>query len=237
MPLKRAYAFRDSLRTKRAKKSMFARYRKASRKTPRRQKSTVAMGLGFPSKVTQTHKYVEGFLVSPTAGAMATYNFNANGMYDPNRTGTGHQPMYFDQMMALYDHYVVTKARITVTICPAAQSNVVLHAGLFENDDGSTTPSSVEYIAEQTSGSTRHIGANSTDPVKLTKTYRPKKIWGASPLSMAAQQGSAAANPTEETVWTLAIQNVTTGATTACWVSVSIVYDCVWTEVKDQAGS
>lgn len=239
MPLKRAYGFRDGLRTKRTKKSMFARYRKAAKKggSNRRQKSLVKLGLGFPSRVTQTHKYREGFLVSPTAGAMATYNFNANGMYDPNRSGTGHQPMYFDQMTALYDHFVVTKATITVTLCPAAQSNVVMAVALFENDDGTSVPTTVDYIAEQTSGVVKMIGANDTKPVVLRRTYKPKKIWGVNPAALAQQQGSAAADPTEITCWTLAAQNVTTGATTAMWVQVDIRYEAMWTEVKDQAGS
>jgi len=36
-------------------------------------------------------------------------------MYDPDITGTGHQPAGFDQMMLSYEHYIVTRARIWAT--------------------------------------------------------------------------------------------------------------------------
>lgn len=48
------------------------------------------------------------------AGTAATYVFSANGLYDPNITGVGHQPTAFDQFMAIYGIYTVTKATIKV---------------------------------------------------------------------------------------------------------------------------
>lgn len=43
-----------------------------------------------------------------------TMVFAANGLYDPDITGVGHQPRGYDQIIQLYDHYVVTKAKIEV---------------------------------------------------------------------------------------------------------------------------
>lgn len=48
------------------------------------------------------------------AGTAGTYVFSANGLYDPNITGVGHQPTGFDQLMAIYGSYTVTKATIKV---------------------------------------------------------------------------------------------------------------------------
>jgi hypothetical protein len=50
-----------------------------------------------------------------TAGAIATYFFSANGLFDPNITGTGHQPLGFDTMMTYYEQYTVLSAKISVT--------------------------------------------------------------------------------------------------------------------------
>jgi len=44
----------------------------------------------------------------------ATQVFAANGLYDPDISGIGHQPRGYDQIIQLYDHYVVTKAKIEV---------------------------------------------------------------------------------------------------------------------------
>jgi hypothetical protein len=39
-------------------------------------------------------------------------------MFDPDISGTGHQPMPFDTLMSLYEQYVVTDSAITVTGLP-----------------------------------------------------------------------------------------------------------------------
>jgi hypothetical protein len=61
---------------------------------------------------------------SGTAGALSVYFFTANGLFDPNITGTGHQPMGFDTMMQYYEQYTVIRSKITVVayntgvLCP-----------------------------------------------------------------------------------------------------------------------
>jgi len=55
--------------------------------------------------------YAETFSLTGTLG-YANYEFCANGVYDPNVTSTGHQPLYFDQYIALYERYMVKSSRI-----------------------------------------------------------------------------------------------------------------------------
>lgn len=64
---------------------------------------------GFPRRLYIAHKYVDLVSVSSTAGVVGSYFFKCNGMFDPNTTGTGHQPMYFDNCGAIYNHYTVVK--------------------------------------------------------------------------------------------------------------------------------
>lgn len=59
--------------------------------------------------------YGAKFTLTPGAGGtVANHVFSANGCYDPDITGAGHQPRGFDQLMALYDHYVVKNSKIEV---------------------------------------------------------------------------------------------------------------------------
>ncbi len=61
--------------------------------------------------------YETGISLTGTAGVYSQYVFTANGLYDPNITGTGHQPLGFDTMMAYYEQYTVMASKITVRAC------------------------------------------------------------------------------------------------------------------------
>jgi hypothetical protein len=41
------------------------------------------------------------------------HHFRTTAVYDPDYTGTGHQPYGFDQHSRLYNHYIVDTAIIT----------------------------------------------------------------------------------------------------------------------------
>lgn len=58
--------------------------------------------------------YEQDYKLSHATGAKQDYFFFANSLFDPNSTGTGHQPMGFDQMMLFYEHYCVTRAKLLV---------------------------------------------------------------------------------------------------------------------------
>lgn len=45
-----------------------------------------------------------------------TWQFCANSLYDPDQTGTGHQPLYFDNFMSVFEKYRVNFCQITVTV-------------------------------------------------------------------------------------------------------------------------
>lgn len=56
------------------------------------------------------------FSINPgVAGTAAAHVFAANGLYDVDTTGVGHQPTGFDQLMAMFNEYCVTEAEIEAT--------------------------------------------------------------------------------------------------------------------------
>lgn len=70
---------------------------------------------GFPTKVLVKHKYATTIGLDPGTGTIATYSFRTNSMYDPDRTGIGHQPRGYDQYALNYNHYTVVGSKIKVT--------------------------------------------------------------------------------------------------------------------------
>lgn len=221
---------------------------KASRKTGRKNKYTrfrnpmmnrtlVSTGLGFPKKVTMTHKYNEVIQVNTGAnGALNYYSFSCNGMYDPNITGTGHQPMYFDQMIALYNHYCVIGSKIKVkawkydTGAPVYGTIV----GLFINDDSTVTPTLTGCL--ENSNST-HVVINDRNVVQLTKSWSAKKNFGSAVLANTSLQGDGSSNPTEQSMFTIFFDSSYSITATAMVFEVEVEYIAVWKELKDIASS
>lgn len=212
--------------------------RSSKRARTTRFRNVVPMGRGFPKKTIMTHRYVETINVnSGAAGAIANYFFSANGMFDPNQTGSGHQPMYFDQMGALYDHYHVIGSKITVEATTQNNTFAAGTFGVFLNDDTTNTPATVTGACEQGSARYKHFPANSNNNQKVKKKWSAKKTFGGTVLSNTSLQGTTSANPTEQTFY-----NVFWGAddlTSNFQLTfiVTIEYIAVWDEVKDIAQS
>lgn len=86
------------------------------------------------------------------------WRFNINSMWDPDYTGLGHQPMYFDNYAALYQKYQVKYAKITATVInhyvnttDGGTNNVNHTYKLFLYKDAEQTtdmPSNVEQLIE-----------------------------------------------------------------------------------------
>lgn len=69
----------------------------------------------FPALYKANLRYSTALTLNSASGAVASYVFSANGLFDPDITSTGHQPAGFDQMMLSYEHYTVSGARISAT--------------------------------------------------------------------------------------------------------------------------
>jgi len=60
-------------------------------------------------------KYCESVNAS-LVGGVASYQFNLNSIFDPNRTGTGHQPYGRDTFDTLYNRYRVISCRYAIAV-------------------------------------------------------------------------------------------------------------------------
>ena len=63
--------------------------------------------------------------------------FSANSLYDPDTTGTGHQPRGFDQLSALYKMYRVHTAEFLFTVVNTGASRMYVNVA---PDTSSSTP-------------------------------------------------------------------------------------------------
>lgn len=76
----------------------------------------------FPKQKWLRMRYHTTTQLTCTSGIPSAHNYSCNSLYDPDFTGAGHQPMGYDQMALLYNHYLVAGAKITVKCIPTVPS-------------------------------------------------------------------------------------------------------------------
>lgn len=199
-------------------------------------RSTVNLGRGFPQKMIETHTYCEAVTLNTGAGGTLTsYNFSANGMFDPNITGTGHQPMFYDQMAAIYNHYCVIGSKCTVefvctnTSTTAANSDATV--GIILNDQ--TAIPTIAGLLEHPTSKHRMVGAANTMgslPTKFVQKFSAKKNFGKFDQGNSNFTGSISTNPAEQMYYTLFVDGTqaTNGVIVRAMVTIS--YIAVWSE-------
>lgn len=190
----------------------------------------------FPKSWIGPVRYVECFSMNAPIGVPTQYAFSANGLYDPNITGTGHQPMGFDQMMALYNHYEVIGAKITLT---AINSGTVegFNMGIKLDDNSTLAANDLNNSFEHPMTSWRSISSTYDTPNSITQTFSQKSFFG-DKSGDRETWGDAAANPIDQAYFICIVGPVTSTQDLATLPMVAqIDYLVKWHEPKDFVAS
>lgn len=103
-------------------------------------------------------KYVQNFNRTLADGILSVYQFRLNSIFDPDFTGTGHQPYGHDTFATLYNRYRVFAASWIIRVVNNGSVNVI-HTVLPEN--GQSTFSDNELLAETPRAITKLMSASS----------------------------------------------------------------------------
>jgi len=192
-------ARRPARRTAKAKPKYQKRSMSSAITVPRNSLS----GGGFPEKLTTTLRYVERITLV-IGGTTASKIFRMNSPFDPNYTDSGHQPMYFDQLAAVYGRYQVTGATLKCEFSPITSdtelvSNGPWLVGIGANNNG-TFSSNVETKCEQNRTQYGHLTRDqATALTTLQMTYLPKRDLGLNAMDDA--QGAVVSTNPITTYW------------------------------------
>ncbi len=225
--------------------------KRAHAKVTRTGRRPAASELMRPPLFRQVEKrtgqlYYDSGLSISAGGAIAYYRFSANGMFDPDVTGTGHQPMGFDTMMEYFDQYVVTRSHITVRFVHSTGEVLPVICGLKLADD-TASPSNQEFV-ENGLGRTGFFAGDASivqgkycqcqlsldcDVMAYFGRHEDEKQF----LNDVNMQGTAAANPTEQVYFLIAIWNMNGAVAPEAKLEVKLTYDAVYFEPRKHAVS
>ncbi len=182
-------------------------------------------------KTTMT--YCDQYTLQPTSAPVTSHQmFSLNGLHDPDITGFGHQPRGFDQLMTLYDHYVVIGVQVEALVTNLTTATAAVVATIRDNNVPDTN-----FISQMENPNRKTImlaGSDAGGSAKSIKfNFNPNKFLGRShPLSDPDVKGTATANPLEGCF--LQIGHLSDNGNTRNPISLTITmkYLCVLIEPK-----
>lgn len=158
----------------------------------------------IPDRLLMTFKYNDRFKLSETLGGdLGKHVFRANSLFDPDLTGTGHQPLYYDQIVnslegnGLYHKYLVNalsyvirfnnagSEELAVCVVPTTHSNPI--------NDGDNFDAICEAPYAQRCLLTAHNGSKATATIK--GSFMIKAVEGVSSLDRSNYEAINSANP------------------------------------------
>lgn len=195
----------------------------------------------FPAKLRQTLVYAEQYVVTlqATAGNISYNAFRLNGLFDPRFAIGGHQPMGFDQLMAIYSRYTVVGARVTFQVTNNTQTFQNGNFGINVRDPATSIPTQVDAVLESQyskSGTWGYL----QNTKRITLNFDGPKYFNTNDIcSEDSLAGSDTADPTRVALadcW-VACDQATTGPNNTVAVMVKIEYDSYFYEPKNVATS
>lgn len=189
----------------------------------------------FPASTTKKLRYSTTFALTSTSGVITgTQVFRANDLFDPDFTGTGHQPMGFDQLMAFYNHFCVVRAKIIIQAKNTTDSFPTI---CIRVDADSTALTSIDRIVEfggcVTEDLDTKLGYGATKKLQLSVDIA--KLQGVNPVALTADEnlkGTAAASPTEISYFHVTLWN-TAGTTSSAQFDCILEQTAIFTEPRD----
>lgn len=170
------------------------RYKKRAK---RYRRKTRARKAPMPNTFYTKLRYTESLSRNISVGSANTYIYQANNLFDPDFTGTGHQPRGFDQFMLLYNHYTVVGAKITLTASGEDSSGENYVFGITQRSDASSASSELKDYTEGRTVVSRMIAGGLSNPSKtVSSSMNIGRFLGVSkPLSETDLAGSKTAGP------------------------------------------
>jgi len=165
------------------------------------------------------------------------FQFSCNGLYNPNTTYGGTQPLYFDQLMAIYNHYTVVSSKCKTTINPlvAMGTGVSLVLTGYIDDDSNPAVVGDPNLAMQRPGAKTSSGSRQVQkPIYLY--WSAAKTFGGDPLGDPSMTGTVSANPAEMSHFTFSLYDFEGGSGT-CGFLTEIEYTVVFDELKSMTAS
>jgi hypothetical protein len=181
---------------------------------------------GFPPTLLTRLRYCDTVSMASTSGSIAKYLFRVNDIFDPDYTGSGHQPLYRDTFAAIYDFYTVKSARVTLTITNGG--NIPAPCGVLLDDD-TTVSTSASVLMEQNTGKHHLLPAQSGSISSHTfhLDFDAKKFYGWDVMTAYGSKTLVANTPSIPAYFVSWAQPADLASTVTYYITIEIIRKCI----------
>lgn len=218
MPYQRKFASR---RKPYGRRTNMRKKRNYKKKIPYTKKLSIPTGV--PDRVITKFKYQDQIYL--TSATTVQHVFRINSLYDPDSTGTGHQPRGYDQWAAMYEKYRVNACKVSVSIVNAVNAS----QKVFMWADANQFPGALTFqdCAELPEGRATVIvpsSAASTSNYGFKRYYSMKKLAGVS-YQDDIYSAAFGANPSTQIYCSIGAEGVSS-PTVGVYLNISMVFYC-----------
>lgn len=200
------------------------RKRRAIRTYAKSSNVTIPRSL-WPNRRMAVLTYAQNVSINPGAsGTLAAHRFACNGLFKPDITTTGHQPLGFDQLSPFYAKMTVLKSTITCIFSPSSDIVPGFMLGIWRNATNTTITTSFPNLQENGNAVIRPYAFNGSSTMpKVRMNFDTKKHMSVKdPLDEPNLASTSAANPTTLATFDVFAQPLDT-ATDLPSVNVNVV--------------
>lgn len=179
--------------------------------------------------------YFESVAITGTASLAFAYSWSCNGCFDPNVSGTGHQPNGFDEMMKFYNHYTVVRSKCQLDVQNRNSESIRVALSLSGSTTYSTDYQNIMENGLLVSTPLTYVGAQGS-LVTLKHSCDLAKFQGMKFVNDDSDmRGDTASNPAEQAYYQLTLWNALTATVPIVLADIYIEYDVLFTEPKKAA--
>lgn len=169
-------------------------YQRKKGATSKYYKRRVTSGPWPFSKLVKLRYADKCTLVTDSVTGTNEYVFRANDLYDPDYTGTGHQPRGFDQYMLMYKKFVVLGSKITARFTNlGGATNGDAMVGISVATDAATVIDIIDEM-EARKSKFKILTGNNDVATTITNFYSHKTWIKSKPLTDDTVHGTASAS-------------------------------------------
>lgn len=199
------------------------RYTRPPRRVQRKKVVVNRAITPVPQRFITKHKYSTTITINT---ATPQYNFNLNSLFDPDRTGTGHQPYGFDQMAALFNRYRVFGCSYVVN---GYQANNPIRIGAVPSNGIAAVTNMASLIELPRAKFTTQIPGGARAQIKgyvdmPSLAGRTKSQYMADDI----YSGTAVSDPAELLILNIRAALLNDTTVDGCLMTVTLNFHCEW---------